>query len=264
MSERFDAVVVGAGPAGEVAVNALARADLRVALVERELIGGECGYWACIPTKTLLRPPEVRGESARVAGVSTPKFDWPRVAAYRDWMIRNLDDSKQVARYEERGITVVKALGRLAGPGRVEADGRVLETERVILATGSEPIIPPIEGLEEVGYWTNREATTLTEIPRSAVLIGAGPVGIELGQMLARFGSDVTLIDIFDRAIPKEDPQVSALIAEALEEDGITLPVGGRHLEELGPGFPPGHQGATAGARFGLARGAGARRAPLQ
>ncbi len=226
MSERFDAVVIGAGPAGEVAVNALGRADLRVALVERELIGGECGYWACIPTKTLLRPPEVRGESARVAGVSTPEFDWPRVAAYRDWMIRNLDDSKQVARYEERGITVVKAPAQLAGPGRVEADGRVLETEHVVLATGSEPIIPPIEGLEEAGYWTNREATTLSEIPKSAILIGAGPVGIELGQMLARFGAEVTLVDIFDRAIPKEDPQVSALIAEALEEDGIKLLVG--------------------------------------
>ena len=236
MSERFDAVVIGAGPAGEVAINALARADLRVALVERELIGGECGYWACIPTKTLLRPPEVRGASSRVAGVSTPKFDWQRIAAYRDWMIRNLDDSKQIARYEERGIAVVKGPGRLAGAGRVEADGRVLETERVVLATGSEPIIPPIEGLEEAGYWTNREATTLNEIPKSAILIGAGPVGIELGQMLARFGTEVTLVDIFDRAIPKEDPQVSALIAEALEEDGVELLVGRKAVAVRGNG----------------------------
>jgi dihydrolipoamide dehydrogenase len=113
--------------------------------------------------------------------------------------------------------------GTARGSGLVEADGRVPETERVLLASGSEPIIPPIEGLEETGYWTNREATTLSEIPKSAILIGAGPVGIELGQMLARFGSVVRLVDIFERPIPKEDPQVSALIAEALEEDGIRL-----------------------------------------
>jgi dihydrolipoamide dehydrogenase len=226
VSERFDAVVIGAGPAGEVAVSGLARSGLRVALVERELIGGECGYWACMPSKTLLRPPEVRSVSSRVAGVSMPGLDWPRIAAYRDWMIRNLDDSKQVAGYEERGITVVKGPGALAGPGRVEVNGRVLETQRVILATGSEPVIPPIEGLAEAGYWTNREATTFSEVPRSAILIGAGPVGIELGQMFARYGSEVTLVDIFDRVIPREDPQVSALIGEALEGDGVTLLVG--------------------------------------
>jgi len=184
MSGRFDAIVLGGGPAGEVAVNVLARAGLRVALVERELIGGECGYWACMPTKTLLRPPEVRSESERTAGVSTPELDWRRVAAYRDWMIRHLDDSKQVARYEERGVTVVKAEGRLAGPGRVEADGRVLEGERIVVAAGSEPVIPPIQGLSEAGYWTNREATTVHEVPATAIVVGGGPVGIELGQIL--------------------------------------------------------------------------------
>ena len=226
MENHFDAVVIGAGPAGEVAVGALVGAGLRVALVERELIGGECGYWGCIPSKTLLRPPEVRSEGERTAGVSTPSLDWPRVAAYRDWMIRNLDDSKTVARYEKQGITVVKGPGKLAGPGRVEADGRVLETERVIVATGSDPIIPPIEGLEEAGYWTNREATTLHEIPPSAVVIGAGPVGLELGQALARFGSKVTIVDIFDRAMPREDPQVGEAIREAFEDEGITVLVG--------------------------------------
>lgn len=226
MNERFDVVILGAGPAGEVAVSALARAGLRVALVERELIGGECSYWGCIPSKTLLRPPEVRSESERTAGVSTPSIDWRRVAEYRDWMIRNLDDSKTVARYEGQGITVVKAPGKLAGRGRVDAEGRILETERVIVATGSDPIIPPIEGLEEAGYWTNREATTLHEIPASAVVIGAGPVGLELGQALARFGSQVTIVDIFDRAMLREDPQVGEAIREAFEDEGIKVLVG--------------------------------------
>src|SRR5918994_3454443 len=153
MAESFDAVVVGAGPAGEVAVSALAEGGLRCALVERELIGGECTNWACIPTKTLLRAPEAQHASARVAGVSKPELDWRRIAEYRDWMTRNHDDTKATADYEAQGITVVKGEGRLAGPGRVEVDGRVLETERVIVATGSDPIIPPIEGLEEAGYW---------------------------------------------------------------------------------------------------------------
>ena len=219
-------IVIGAGPAGEVAVGALARAGLRVALVERELIGGECGYWACMPTKTLLRPPEARSESQRATGVSTPKLDWPKIAAYRDWMIRNLDDSKQVIRYEEQGITVVKAPGRLAGRGRVEVDGRLIESERVVVATGSDPFIPPIEGLAEAGYWTNREATTLKEIPESAVVLGGGPVGIELAQILARFGAKVTIVQAPERLINREDPRVGALMRTYLEEEGIALRLG--------------------------------------
>src|ERR671919_2965812 len=117
MTESFDAVVLGAGPAGEVAVGALADGGLRCALIERELIGGECTNWACIPTKTLLRPPEAQHASARVAGVSKPELDWPRIAEYRNWMTRNLDDAKAIADYESHGITVVKGVGRLAGAG---------------------------------------------------------------------------------------------------------------------------------------------------
>ena len=221
--ERYDAVVLGAGPAGEVATGILAGAGLKVALVERELVGGECSYWACIPSKTLLRPPEVRHESSRTAGVSTPELDWARVAAYRDWMIRQLDDSGAVSGYEEQGVTVFKSAGKLAGQGRVEVDGQVLETEHVIVATGSEPQIPPIEGLAEAGYWTNREATTLKEIPRSAVFIGGGAVGVELGQMLARFGSQVTVVHSADRLLNREDPEVGRLIGEELQSDGIQL-----------------------------------------
>jgi pyruvate/2-oxoglutarate dehydrogenase complex dihydrolipoamide dehydrogenase (E3) component len=223
---RFDAVVLGAGPAGEAATGILAEAGLRVALVERELVGGECAYWACIPSKTLLRPPEARSESERIAGVSRPELDWSQVAAYRDWMIRNLDDSGEIAGYEKRGVTVFKSAGKLAGANRVEVDGKMIVTEHVIIATGSEPQIPPVEGLAESGFWTNREATTLKEIPRSAVFIGGGPVGVELGQMLARYGSQVTIIQGAQRLLDREDREVGRLIAEQLQADGITLALG--------------------------------------
>ena len=226
--ERYDAVVLGAGPAGEVATGILAGAGLKVALVERELVGGECSYWACIPSKTLLRPPEVRHESSRTAGVSTPELDWARVAAYRDWMIRHLDDSGAVAGYEQQGVTVFKSSGRLAGQGRVAVNGEVIETEHVIVATGSDSVIPPIEGLAEAGYWTNREATTLKQIPRSAVFIGGGAVGVELGQMLARFGSRVTIVQAADRLLNREDPEVGRLIGEELRSDGIDVALGRR------------------------------------
>jgi pyruvate/2-oxoglutarate dehydrogenase complex dihydrolipoamide dehydrogenase (E3) component len=224
--ERFDAVVLGAGPGGEVTLNTLARAGLRLALVEQELIGGECTNWGCIPSKTLLRPPELKGESARAAGVPTPTLDWPRLATYRDYMVSNHDDSRRVAHYEERGITVVKAPGRIAGPGRVEAGGRVLETDAIVVATGAEAIIPPIPGLAEAGYWTNREATATEEIPDSVVFIGGGVVAVELSQFLSRFGSRVTIIgpDLAGR----EDPKVAELLTAIVESEGVELLLGRR------------------------------------
>jgi dihydrolipoamide dehydrogenase len=224
--ERFDVVVLGGGPGGEVAVNTLLKAGRRVALVECDVVGGECTNWGCIPTKTLLRPPEVRGMADRAAGVATPALDWPRLAAYRDYMVSNHDDSARIARYEARGVTVVKERGRLAGPGRVETDELVLEADAVIVATGSEAVVPPIPGLEEAGYWTNREATDLTEIPRSAVVIGGGAVGIELAQFLARFGSRVAIVQGAERLAEREDPRIGDLLAEILTEDGIDLRLG--------------------------------------
>lgn len=226
MSEHFDAVVIGTGPAGEVAVSRLADQGLHVALVERELIGGECAYWACIPSKTLLRPPEARSEARRTAGVDEPQQHWPQVAEYRDYMIRYLDDSKQVEGYQGQGVTVVKGEGRIAGPGRVEVNGRVLQTQRIVVATGSDATIPPLDGLEEAGYWTNREATTLQELPDSVVVLGGGPVGIELGQFLCRFGVRVTLVEAAERLLAREDPQVGELIAPVLREEGIDVRLG--------------------------------------
>jgi pyruvate/2-oxoglutarate dehydrogenase complex dihydrolipoamide dehydrogenase (E3) component len=226
MSERFDAVVIGAGPAGEVAASRLNSQGLRTALIERELVGGECAYWACIPSKTLLRPAEVRGEAERTAGTFAPEQRWTEVAEYRDFMIRHLDDSHQVQGYQETGVRVYKGEGKLAGPGRVQVGGETLETERIVIATGSDPSIPPIPGLAEAGYWTNREATTLKQIPDSVAILGGGPVGIELGQFMRRFGAEVTLIQAADRLLPREDPRVGELIADALREDGITLHLG--------------------------------------
>lgn len=228
MAERFDAIVLGMGPGGEVAAGRLIAGGKKVAIVERELIGGECAYWACIPSKTLLRPPEVRSEARRAAGAGTPSLELSQLFDYRDYMVRDLDDSGQVEGYEGQGATVFKGEGRITGPGKIEVDGETLEAEHIIVATGSDATIPPIEGLEDVPVWTNREATTLKEVPQRAVLVGGGPVGIELGQMLARFGSEVTIVQHADRLINREDPQVGELIKGYLEEEGIDVRAGRR------------------------------------
>ncbi|MBA3746978.1 MAG: NAD(P)/FAD-dependent oxidoreductase [Solirubrobacterales bacterium] len=225
-SHVYDAVVLGAGPAGEMAVSRLAGQGVKVALVERELIGGECAYWACIPSKTLLRAPEVRGEATRTAGVAEPGVEWSAVAAYRDMMIRHLDDSAQETGYRDQGIDVHRGQARVTGAGRVDVDGVELRTERIVIATGSDARIPDVEGLAEVGFWTNREATTLSEIPRSIVILGGGPVGVELGQFLARFGTRVTIVQGAGRLLPREDPAVGALVLDILRDNGIDVRLG--------------------------------------
>jgi pyruvate/2-oxoglutarate dehydrogenase complex dihydrolipoamide dehydrogenase (E3) component len=173
------------GPGREVAASRLLAAGRRVAVVERELIGGECAYWACMPSKTLLRPTEERGQVDRAAGVDGARLDWPATRDYRDWMIRHLDDAAQVSGYEKQGATVVKGTGRITGPGTVEVDGQILTAEHVIVATGSDAAVPPVDGLDRVPLWTNREATTVREIPDRVVMIGGSAVGCELGQFLA-------------------------------------------------------------------------------
>lgn len=225
MSEDFDAVVLGMGPGGEVVASGLLAAGRRVAVVERELIGGECGYWACIPSKTLLRPPEAKTGVDRADGVHGAEVDWPATRARRDEMIRHLDDSRQVAGYEGSGATVIKGIGRITGPGTVEVDGRVLAAEHIVVASGSEAYVPPIEGLpaarDRGAVWTNREATTLSDIPGRVVLLGGSAVGVELGLFLRRFGAQVTVLERSERLLSREDPRVGQLTADYLRAEGV-------------------------------------------
>src|SRR6201995_1934473 len=223
MSDRFDVAILGAGPAGEHAAFALVGAGRRVVLIERELIGGECSNWACIPTKTLLRPAEVRSESEHAAGTDPAALNWPELDRYRDYLTGAGDDSGRVKGYEDRGVTGVKGDGRVTGPGRLEVDGNPFSAEQILITTGSDPVIPPIDGLAEAGYWTNREATALHAIPSSAVIIGGGPVGIELAQFLHRFGTAVTVAQGAPRLVPREDVRVCDLLTEAMREAGLDV-----------------------------------------
>ncbi len=222
----FDAIILGMGPGGEVAASRLLAAGKRVAIVERELIGGECAYWACIPSKTLLRPPETLGEVDKAAGIGGARLDWAATRDYRDYMIRHLDDASQIKGYAKQGATVFKSVGTVTGPHTVQVDGETLTADHLVIATGSDAFIPPIDGLDSVPVWTNREATTLREIPRRAVMVGGSAVGVELGQFLARFGTDVTIAERSDRLLSREEPRVGELIAEHLTRDGITIRTG--------------------------------------
>jgi pyruvate/2-oxoglutarate dehydrogenase complex dihydrolipoamide dehydrogenase (E3) component len=226
MADRYDAIIIGMGPGGEACAGRLMTAGRRVAVIEKELIGGECAYWACIPSKTLLRPPEARGEAARAAGLAAPALDWAGLRDYRDYMIRHLDDTAQVSGYEQAGAAVVKGPARLAGPGMVEAGGRLLEADHVVIATGSQPVRPDVEGLDAATVWTNREATTVRDIPSRVLLIGGSAVGVELGTFYARMGAAVTIIQRAGTLIDREDPRVGELAARALESDGVTVRAG--------------------------------------
>lgn len=226
MSDQFDAVVIGAGPGGEVAVSRLLAAGKRVAVIERELIGGECGYWACIPSKTLLRPAEARGGVDRAAGVEGARVDWDATRAHRDDMIRHLDDSAQVTGYEKSGITVIKGVATLTGPGTVEVNGRTLTATDIIIATGTTAALPPVDGLDTVPVWTNREATTLTDIPDRVVILGGSAVGCELATFLHRFGAHVTLVERSATLLAREEPRVGQLLTEQMRTEGIDVRTG--------------------------------------
>lgn len=226
----YDVIVLGMGPGGEVAITQLVAAGKRIAAVERELVGGECAYWACIPSKALLRPPEAQAGAKRAAGVGTPALDWPDAAAYRDEIIEHLDDSESVKSYRDQGVAVFKGRGRVTGrnSGRVavEVDGQTLHADHLIIATGSDSAIPPIEGLDDVPYWTNRQATTMETVPGRVLIVGGGPVALEQSQILARFGAHVTLVQSGDYLLDREDPQVSDLIRDALIAEGIEVRLG--------------------------------------
>jgi len=224
--DRFDVIIIGMGTGGEAAAGRLLAAGRRVAVIERELIGGECGYWACMPSKTLLRAPEVRGEASRAAGVATPVINWADLRDYRDYMVRHLDDTAQVDGYEQAGATVIKGSARLAGSGRVEVGGQLLEADHILIATGSEPLRPAIEGLEHARIWTNREATNVRDIPSRVLLVGGSAVGVELAQFYAAMGARVTIVQRAGRLVDREDPRIGELAAQALVAQGVNVRTG--------------------------------------
>jgi dihydrolipoamide dehydrogenase len=217
--------VIGAGPAGEVAAGRLAeRHGMKVAIVEQHLVGGECSFYACMPSKALLRPQELVHEVGRVPGVAATGPDADAVLRRRDEVVHDLDDSSQLPWLEERGIELVRGRGRLAGERRVEVDGRTLEARTaVVLAAGSLAAIPPIDGLAEVDPWTNRMGTTAKQVPDSLVVLGGGVAGVELGQAWRSLGSEVVVLEAGDCVLSREEPFAGELVAAAMVDAGVDL-----------------------------------------
>ncbi len=221
---EFDVVVIGAGVAGEVAAGRLGENGVSVAIVEDRLVGGECSYFACMPSKALLRPVELAREVARVPGLHTAPIDVDAVLRRRDDVIAHLDDAGQLPWLEARGVTLVRGRGLLAGEKRViVGDEELVARDAVIVATGSRALVPDIPGLRDARPWTNIEATTASAVPPRFAILGGGVVGVEMAQAWAALGSNVTLVHRGDRLIEREEPFASTQVLEALEETGVDV-----------------------------------------
>jgi dihydrolipoamide dehydrogenase len=228
VAERsFDAIVIGAGPAGEVAAGRLGVGGLEVAVVEEHLVGGECSYYACMPSKALLRPGDLLEETRRVPGVHADGLDVAAVLTRRDEVIHELDDSSQVPWLEQRGVELVRGHARFDGERRVlVGEDALLARRAVIVATGSGPVMPPIPGLVDAEPWGNREATTAGVAPESLVILGGGVVGVELAQAWASLGTRVIVLEGGPRLIVREEPFASAQVEEALRGAGVDVRTG--------------------------------------
>ncbi|NEE03804.1 dihydrolipoyl dehydrogenase family protein [Phytoactinopolyspora halotolerans] len=231
MSEQVDVIVLGLGVGGESVAGSLAEAGLDVVGIEGNLVGGECPYWGCIPSKMAIRAADLLAETRRVdgmAGHAEVSPDWAPVAArIRDEATTDWNDQIAVDRLTDKGVRFVRGWGRLAGPGRVEVNGSTFEARQgVVIGSGTAPVVPPIEGLPDTPYWTNRDALETKELPESLIVLGGGAVGLELAQAFARFGSRVTVVEAVDRLLSFEEPESSQLVQSALEADGIGVHTG--------------------------------------
>jgi pyruvate/2-oxoglutarate dehydrogenase complex dihydrolipoamide dehydrogenase (E3) component len=231
LPQEFDVVCLGGGVAGEAIAGGLQGSGLTLAVVERELVGGECPYWGCIPSKTLLRSGEALEEAARARTLAASRVDWeldfPKVSKRVYWMARDLDDTRPSAALEATGAKLVRGEGRLIDSRTVEVGGeRLIARRAIVIANGGTALIPPIPGLDTVDFWTNRQAVLPRELPGSLAVLGGGAIGAELGQAFARFGSKVTVIEAGARFLGAEEPEAGEALRPHLEADGIAVLVG--------------------------------------